>query len=114
LSSKNYMHIVFIWHVTLIYYSYVLYNFKLVLSAYTLVNDKINIFLKDRMRRFFKHSWFNSLVLRIRWRWKKSEYKLLESSGWCVKIKLHTRGCWYNTILREMCNDKTTVISFVW
>ena len=39
-----------------IYYSYVLYNFKLVLSAYTLVNDKINIFLKDRMRRFFKHS----------------------------------------------------------
>ena len=94
-----------------IYYRYVLDNFILLFSAYILVNDKINRFLKDRMRWFFMHSWFDSLVLTIRWRWKKSEYKLLESSGWCVKIKLYMRE--YYIILREMCNGKTTVVSFV-
>ena len=33
-------------------------------------------YLKGKMRRFFKDFWFNSLVLRIRWWCKKSEYKL--------------------------------------
>ena len=36
-----------------------------------------------------------------------------ERSGWGVENKLHTRGGWYNTILREMCNGKTTVVFFV-
>ena len=39
-----------------IYYSYVVYNFILLLSGYTLVKAKINKFLKDRMSRLFKNS----------------------------------------------------------
>ena len=35
---------------------YVLDNLILLFSAYILVNDKINRFLKPRMRRLFKHS----------------------------------------------------------
>jgi hypothetical protein len=59
-----------------------------------------------KTRRFFKHSWFNSLVRRIRWRWTILNINCkFEYSGWVVKIKLHTQavgiilfcgkcGCW--------------------
>jgi hypothetical protein len=48
---------------------------------------------KDRMRRFLKQSWFNSLVRRIRWRWAILNINCkFECSGWVVKIKIHTRA----------------------
>jgi hypothetical protein len=89
-------------------------NFIFLFCAYILVNDQINIFLKDRMRRFFKHSWFNNWVPKIRWRWTILNINCkFESSGWGVKIKLHVQGGCYNTILWEKYNCKTATVSFV-
>ena len=94
-------------------------NLIFLFSAYILVNDKINIFLKDSLREFFKHSWFNSLVLRIRWRWKKSECKLLKSSGWGVKIKLHMRAvgiilfCRKCVMVKLLCCHKASIILII-
>ena len=108
MSLRN-SQIIYILHLyEMINFEYILRfeNFIFLFCAYILVNDQINIFLKDRMRLFFKHSWFNNWVPKIRWRWTILNINCkFEYSGWVVKIKLHTQavgiilfcgkcGCW--------------------
>jgi hypothetical protein len=45
------------------------------------------LFLKGKMRRFFKNPWFKSFVLRIRWRCKQCDNKL-QAQPWCMSCNM--------------------------
>jgi hypothetical protein len=78
-------------------------------------------FLKDKMRQCFKNTWFKSLVLRIWWRFKKSQYKLQAqtlltsceiSTPYAVVVGIllsnHSK---YYTLMSEWVSDNTDCCS---